>query len=101
MPLAPGSSLDGIPVHLKLFRSPRMAAGPASALRSTTYPKLAAILRSSSMQACIKLMQHFVNSYSTSPNLSSQLHEPVLGGAGTDEQLPIKLLRDVPGSIHL
>ena len=101
LPLAADSSIEGIPVNLDLFRSPALNMGPAAALRSVANPKLAAILNSSSMKNSVNLMQGFIESFSSDPMLNSLLHEPVLGGSSTDETLPAKLLRDIPGSLHL
>ena len=100
LPLAADSSIEGIPVNLDLFRSPALNMGPAAALRSVANPKLAAILNSSSMKNSVRLMQGFIDSFSSNPKLNSLLHEPVLGG-NTDETLPVKLLRDIPGIVHL
>ena len=100
LPVAADSSIEGVPVHLDLFRSPALNMGPAAAVRSVADPKLAAILSSSSMKSSAKVMQGFIDSFSSNPKLNSLLHEPVLGGS-TNETLPVKLLRDIPGSLHL
>jgi hypothetical protein len=49
-------------------------------------------------------MDSFVRSWAGDETLlNSQLYEPALGDAGTDEQLPVALLRDFAGlgSMHL
>jgi hypothetical protein len=53
------------------------------------------------MQRSVAAMQQFVSSFAELSDLSTRLHAPVLGGAGTTEQLPVRLLRAIPGTLHL
>ena len=83
------------------FENPALNLGPAAALRSVADPQLAAILSSSGVKDSIKVVQGVIDSYSSNSKLNSLLHEPVLGSNSTDDQLPVKLLRDIPGILHL
>lgn len=80
-----------------------LSYGP-SAVAAPRGAMLAAVLGSSSMQRCVRGMDSFVRSWAGDETLlNSQLYEPALGDAGTDEQLPVALLRDFAGlgSMHL
>jgi hypothetical protein len=54
------------------------------------------------MQASVAQIDSFIDSYAGRPDLNTLLHEPALKrGSSTAEQLPVRLLREFPGAIHL
>ncbi|WIA32958.1 hypothetical protein OEZ86_006124 [Tetradesmus obliquus] len=96
--LQPGSSIAGVPLDLDL-----LSYGP-SAVAAPAGPLLTSVMRSSCMQQSVTAMDAFVRSWAGDEALlNRQLYEPALGDAGTEEQLPVVLLRDFAslGCMHL
>jgi hypothetical protein len=80
-----------------------LSYGP-SAVAAPVGPLLKSVMGSSSMQRSTAAIDAFVRSWADDETLlNSQLYEPALGDAGTGEQLPVVLLRDVAplGSLRL
>jgi len=54
------------------------------------------------MQASVSQMDNFISSFANRPDLNVLLHEPALKkGSKCTEALPVQLLRDFGGAIHL
>jgi hypothetical protein len=53
------------------------------------------------MQRSVTQMQGFINSFAGLRKLNALLHEPVLDSSTTNKVLPVKLLREFGGTIHL
>jgi hypothetical protein len=53
------------------------------------------------MEGSLAQTQGYLRSFAGRPDLDRRLHAPVLGGGSTQEQLPVKLLRDFEGTLHL
>jgi len=98
-----------VPYDHELFVTAATAVSPAqppaaaaAAVEGTPAARVAVVLGSASMQSSIAQMDTFISSYAGRPDLNMLLHEPALkkGGSST-EGLPVKLLREFEGAIHL
>lgn len=99
VPLAAGGSLYGVPYDVELFNTAGSAVPAAAAAAAGA---VTAILSSTSMQASVAQVEEFISSYAGRPDLNMLLHEPALKkGSSTVEQLPVKLLREFEGALHL
>jgi hypothetical protein len=60
------------------------------------------MLSSASMQSSTAQIDAFISSYASRPDLNTLLHEPALNkGSSSAEALPVQLLRQFEGAIHL
>jgi hypothetical protein len=96
--LAPGGSIFGVPYDDQLFSSAAAVAVTAAQPQKAAGSPLAQAL--ASMEGSLAQMQGFC-SFAALPDLDKRLHGPVLGGGSTQEQLPVRLLREFEGALHL